>query len=279
MGTTSADSDTNSIIRQHATGPCVTLISRQHGTNESWVARRWRTLGLLAVLASVGGSTPGFAQTDDHGGHHDGTAGMFHVGNSAPYPMLRDASRTNRRKAHRLRAASLRSAVRFDTLEEATRRGYVPRADISPLYWPGLQHFRKRGPRFWGHVLNPRQPQALVFWCPSIGECRLAAFVYRAPPATPPTYGGLLGWHRHVTGGSWMTHVWLTANLATSLAQCAPFNALHARDPMLAWEPYKADVPMMDEACPDTTGLQQSPGDVASIGSDRERVPVAVPKR
>jgi hypothetical protein len=51
-----------------------------------------------------------------------------------------------------------------------------------------------------------------------------------------------------------MTHVWLTAHTATSLAQCAPFNALHGRDPLLAWEPYTADVPTVDEPCPDTSG-------------------------
>jgi hypothetical protein len=219
------------------------------------MARGARYLGLLAALAGVAGGAPAFAQTDDHGIPHDGSAGMMHLGNAAPYPMFRDAGRAHRRQARRLRLATLRNAVRVDTLEEATRRGYVPRADISPLYRPGLQHFRKRGPRFWGQVLNPRQPQALLFWCPSIGDCRLAAFVYRAPAGTPPTYGGLLGWHRHVPGGSWMTHVWLTAGTATSLAQCAPFNALHARDPGLAWEPYRADVPMIDEPCPDTVGL------------------------
>jgi hypothetical protein len=227
------------------------------------MARRTRTLGLLAALAGVGGSVPAFAQTDDHGMRHDRTAGRLHVGNAAPYPTLRGAGNANRRQARRLRLASLRSARRLDTVAEAARRGYVARADLSPLYRPGLQHFRKRGPRFWGRVLNPWRPQALVFWCPSIGDCRLAALVYRAPAGTPPTYGGLLGWHRHVAGGGWMTHVWLTARIATSLAQCAPFNALYARDRRLAWEPYTADVPTIDEPCPDTAGPYQGRGDLA----------------
>jgi hypothetical protein len=227
------------------------------------MTRRAQTVGLLAGLAAVVGSAPAVAQDNEHGVQHDRASGRLHVGNAAPYPAFHNARRGNRRKARALRLASLRSARRFDTLEEAARRGSVARADISPLYWPGLQHFRKHGTRVWGRVLNPRQPQALVFWCPSVGDCRLAAFMYRAPAKAPPTYGGLLGWHRHVGGRNWMTHVWLTADTATSLAQCAPFNALHERDPMLVWEPYTADVPMIDEPCPDTAGLDQGPGDMA----------------
>ena len=112
-------------------------------------------------------------------------------------------------------------------------------------------------------MLYPQQPQALVFWCPTVGECRLAAFMYRAAPRkTPPTYGSLLGWHRHSEGWSWMTHVWLTDTTRTSLAQCAPFNALHAHNPMLAWEPYQADVPMIDQPCPDTAGVPGGSADM-----------------
>ena len=62
----------------------------------------------------------------------------------------------------------------------------------------------------------------------------------------PPTYGGLLGWHRHATHATWMTHVWLTRSIRTALAQCAPVRAL----PALAWEPYVPDVPGVDEPCP-----------------------------
>jgi hypothetical protein len=87
--------------------------------------RRARTVGLLAALAGVVVSSPAVAQTVDHGMQHDGTAGMLHFGNSAAYPAIRNASRANRRKARKLRLASLRSAKRFDTLEEAARRGYL----------------------------------------------------------------------------------------------------------------------------------------------------------
>ena len=64
-----------------------------------------------------------------------------------------------------------------------------------------------------------------------------------------------------------MMHLWLTADTTPSLAQCAPFNALHARNPMLMWEPYRPDVPMIDEPCPDTAGLHGPPGGMATMSS------------
>lgn len=218
-------------------------------------------LAVSLVAVALLPRAPAFAQTETPGMDHHGMAGMLHLGNVAPYPTLREASRAHRREARKLHRATLRAAKGFDTLEGATRNGYVAQAELSPLYRPGLQHFRKHGVRSWGRVLYPRQPQALVFWCPSIGDCRLAGFMYRAAPRkTPDTYGGLLGWHRHSEGWSWMTHIWLTDTTRTSLAQCAPFNALYAHNPMLAWEPYQTDVSMIDEPCPDTAGLPGGSG-------------------
>jgi hypothetical protein len=204
------------------------------------------TVPLLAALALLW-SAPALAQTH---GHEPG--GVLHVGNALPYPELHGVALEQRRRARALRRATLRAAVRLDTPAEAIARGYVARAAVSPLYRPGLWHFRKRGVRFWGRVLEPRRPQALIFWCPSVGACRLAAFVFRAPPGRPPTYGGLLGWHRHATHATWMTHVWLTGAIRTALAQCAPFRALQAQNPALAWEPYVPDVPRVDAPCPDS---------------------------
>jgi hypothetical protein len=203
------------------------------------------TLPAIALLTGA----PAVAQDHGHGGD---LAGVFHVGNEAPYPMVRTATRANRRKARALSRATRRAAARYDTVEEAARRGYVADATLSPLYQPGLQHFRKNGTGFWGRLLDPRAPQGLVFWCPSSGDCRLAALIFRAPGRMmmPPTYGDLLGWHRHRAHGTWMTHVWLTRRANTALAQCAPFDAMHLYNPTLAWEPYVADVPMVDDPCP-----------------------------
>jgi hypothetical protein len=215
----------------------------------------WAVIGLVAVALVPAG--PARAQTHPH----DRLPEMLHVGNEAPYPSMGEASRANRRKARKLRLASLRAAARFDSVQKATELGYIVDPNLSPLYTPGLQHLRRNGVSSSGRRLYAPSPHALVFWCPSIGDCRLAALMYRVPPrGRPPTYGGLVGWHRHAVGWSWMTHVWLTATTRTSLAQCAPFKALRDRDPLLIWEPYQADVPMIDEPCPDTAGISPPPG-------------------
>jgi hypothetical protein len=198
----------------------------------------------IALLAGA----PAAAQDHAHGGE---LPGVFHVGNEAPYPKLRAAGPASRRKARALSLATQRAAARFDTVEEAARLGYVGNPALSSLDRPGLQHLRKNGLGFWGRLLDARAPQALVFWCPSVGDCALAALMFRAPRRMmPPTYGGLLGWHRHAEHGTWMTHIWLTRRAMTALAQCAPFDALHAYNPLLAWEPYVTDVAMVDDPCP-----------------------------
>jgi hypothetical protein len=185
--------------------------------------------------------------------HAHGTGAMLYSGNRAPYPDLTRASATDRRRADRLRLASNREAVRFATVALAEAAGYVADPTITPIYRPGLVHYRKNGANFWGRLLDPTAPQALIFWCPTSGECSLAAFMYRAP-ARPlaPTFGHIIGWHRHVPRGGWMMHAWLTGDLAASFAQCAPFNAMSAYNPSLVYERYQPDVPGVDEPCPDT---------------------------
>jgi hypothetical protein len=212
-------------------------------------------MGLVALILVPAG--PAHAQAHAH----DPSSGMLHVGNEAPYPAVAEASRAHRGKARRLRLGTLRAAPKFDAVQEAAQLGYVADPNLSPLYTPGLQHFRRNGVSSSGRRLYAPSPHALIFWCPSIGECRLAAFVYRVPPrGRPPTYGGLLGWHRHAANYSWMTHVWLTGSTRTSLAQCAPFNALRDRDPLLIWEPYQPDVSIFDEPCPETVGAPPASG-------------------
>lgn len=189
----------------------------------------------------------------DHGGsggHGTDAAPGLHVGNRTPYPALEQARGAHRRRAEALRVATNAAAARFATVAQAEAAGYVADPSITPIYIPGLVHYRKHGPNFWGRVLAPSAPQALIFWCPSAGDCSLAAFMYRAPATPlPETYGGLLGWHRHGERGHWMTHLWMTGSLAPALAQCAPFDALNAHNPLIAYERYRADIPGLDEPC------------------------------
>jgi hypothetical protein len=188
--------------------------------------------------------------------HAHGTGAMLYSGNRAPYPDLTRASAVTRGRADRLRLATNGEAARFATVALAEAAGYFADPAITPIYRPGLVHYRKNGPSYWGRLLDPTAPQALIFWCPTSGECSLAAFMYRAP-ARPlaPTFGHILGWHRHFPRGSWMMHQWLTGDLASAFAQCAPFNAMNAYNPSLVYERYRPDTPGVDEPCSDTTGL------------------------
>jgi hypothetical protein len=184
------------------------------------------------------------------GGHPHGESALTRLGNRAPYPAPERASAANLRRADALRLATIREAWRFETVALAEAAGYVADPAISPVHRPGLVHYRKGGVRFSGRLLDPRAPQALVFWCPASGQCALAAFMYRAlRQPLPPTYGHIVGWHRHDPTAGWMTHPWLTGDLRTAFAQCAPFAALSAHNPALVFEPYKADIPSLDEPC------------------------------
>ena len=201
------------------------------------------------------GTRPWTAAHAGAGGHDHHSDPRMRRGNHAPYPAIELASARNRRRAEALRAATSAHAPRYATVALAESRGYVADTSITPWYRPGIVHFRKHVTQFWGRLLDARKPQALIFWCPEAGDCQLVAFMYRAERGSrPPTYGGLLGWHRHDLGGTWMTHVWLTGDVTSALAQCAPFNAITAYNPLVSYVHYRPDIPDLDEPCPDTTG-------------------------
>jgi hypothetical protein len=184
-----------------------------------------------AVLAAPGGRAQ--ARVLMHGQ-------MEMVGDMNEFPDLAAAGRANVARARRLLRASRATAARFDTVAEAKRQGYVARR----VARPGFVHLRKHGPHFTGRKFDPEHPQALVFWCPSQGECRLAIYMYRAPAGKPPsTWGDLLMWHRHdrTPTASWMTHVWLLRHTRDGFATCAPAMALE-RDLGIQLEPYRSHI-------------------------------------
>jgi hypothetical protein len=176
-----------------------------------------RLMVMTTLVLVAGGS---FASADA-GGATQGHVTM--VGNMKAYPDLERAGQRNLRRARRLGRASRRTARRFDTLAEANRSGY----ETGHMARPGFVHARKHGPRFWGRILDPAAPQALVFWCPRHGRCRLTTYMFRAPAGSPPsTWRRLLQWHRHGPRGTWMTHVWLLPGTRAAFATCAPWPAL-----------------------------------------------------
>jgi hypothetical protein len=230
---------TGTLAATYARGTVSRRVGRCGSGTRNWTAERRGGAGRHHPPEHGGG-----------GGQPHGESALTRLGNRAPYPAPERASAPNVRRAEALRVATNGAAARFATVALAEAAGYVADPAISPIHRPGLVHYRKGGPRFWGRLLEPRAPQALVFWCPSAGECALAAFMYRAlPRLLPPTYGHILGWHRHDPADGWMTHVWLTGDVRTAFAQCAPFPALSAHNPALAYESYEADIPGLDEPC------------------------------
>jgi hypothetical protein len=186
------------------------------------------------------------ADGHSHGGH-------IVRGNPREYPP--DAilgSSKNARRLRALRIASEAAKSRFDTLAKLARLGYVldPVAATVPKPCPGTWHVRKHGAGMWGSFLDPTEPQALVYWCDSLGRWTLAAFMYRAPPtAKPPTFGGLMQWHKHADRATWMTHVWMVPDPRAAFATCVPFPAFE-RFSIFSYEPYTPDT-HIDVPCSD----------------------------
>jgi hypothetical protein len=177
--------------------------------------------------------------------------GHFLLGN--PYDYAPRRIRGASRYARLLRGFQRRvqAAGRRFPMARARRLGYA----LDNSYCPGLVHARKHGTAMWGPLLDPRQPQSLVYWCDARRHWTLAGMMFRAHGASrPPTFGRLIQWHKH--GGTrtatWMTHVWLVRDPLAAFATCAPFNAFSAAG-KFSYHRYIA-VPG-DQPCADTAGL------------------------
>ena len=145
----------------------------------------------LALVAPV-------ALSDEMGmGEGQGMGLMW--GDMSMYPKVENATVKQRDKATRLWRAVKRNATRFRSAKTAQRLGYrFNRTEVAMTGVPGVFHARKQGGRFWGRVLDPTAPQALLYWCTRSARCTLVAFMFRAPSdSKPPIYGPMLAWHRH----------------------------------------------------------------------------------
>ena len=121
---------------------------------------------------------------------------------------------------------------------------------------PDMVHARKRGTMFWGKVLDPSAPQSLMYWCGSDRKLVLAGAMFRAPgDVRPRSYGNLIQWHKHATSrtANWMTHLWLTRDMRSTWATCAPFLA-YEQAGMFSYEEYPWI--METKPCTDTPGYE-----------------------
>ena len=163
-----------------------------------------------------------------HTDHHSGTR-------PGEFPALASATPRQRKQARRLWLGTLRVAQDvFGDYQSALLQRYRR----YPLRWPRplLFHLRRRSYERDKAILDPRRPESLVYWWPKKGDPILLGFMYRAPLGRPPVFAGnLLAWHSHTEKGSrgdnQMTHVWLTRDLRSALANCLPVAQLQQAIP------------------------------------------------
>ncbi len=176
---------------------------------------------------------------DASGGHaHGGGGHAGHTTIGLPFGHLPDLDAAPAATVDRLRTlwqATRREGRRakYQTQAAAARAGYRRTSTRSTLPRPTVFHMRDDRLDDDGRQLDPRRPESLVFYLPPSGAPVLVAFMYRAETQRPPTFGGLLGYHRHGTHprAMPMTHVWLTGDLRSGLANCLPVEQLQAALP------------------------------------------------
>jgi hypothetical protein len=190
------------------------------------------------MLPDCTGPVRGFsAHAAGHGHRHHHS----HLSGTRPgrYPDLRAATPARRAQAHRLWRASVReSRGRFATYRRALRLGFEPLPGL-PSRRPQLFHLRHGGYAATPGSFDARRPESLVYWNPPRrGAPVLIAFMYRLRLGFRPRFAApLLGWHSHGAGGSQMTHVWLTGDLRSAIANCLPVGALEAALPRYRFDP------------------------------------------
>jgi hypothetical protein len=152
------------------------------------------------------------------------------MGGVAPYPDLAHASRAEAAQARQLWHGTRSAAAHhFTRWSAAWRAGYTS-LGLHPRH-PVIYHLRNGAYERDGATLDPRRPEALVYWLPRSGSPVLVGFMYRAPANRHPQFGGrILAYHRHMKdghmGATQMTHVWLTHDLRSAYARCLPVEAL-----------------------------------------------------
>lgn len=140
------------------------------------------------------------------------------------YPDLAAATAAQRAEAQRLWLGSKRAAKRlFPTPAAARRRGFRGHVKHVHRPVPFFFHLRNNHDIDDGRELDPRHPEAIVYWYDPPRPMRLVAFMYRVREGREPSYGGkLLPWHSHCDGFSVVMHAWFTNDLRSAFARRAP---------------------------------------------------------
>ena len=140
------------------------------------------------------------------------------------YPDLSKATAKERSEARRLWRRSKRSAKRlFPSPAAARRRGFRGHVEHVHRPVPFFFHYRKNANINDGRELDPRHPEAIVYWYDPPRPLLLVAIMYRAREGHEPRYGGSIPpWHSHCDESTVVMHTWFTNDLRSSYAERAP---------------------------------------------------------
>ena len=176
--------------------------------------RRRLTFAAVALLALAGPAISGSVAQ-----HHETPPKI-----DPEYPDLSAASDLERRQARSLWRQSKRSAKRrFSSPAAARRRGYNGRPHRVERPRPFFFHFRNNDYVHDGRELDPKHPEAIVYWYDPPKPMVLVAFMYRAREHHEPDFGGsIIPWHSHCDGWSVVMHTWFTDDLRSGFARLAP---------------------------------------------------------
>ena len=151
------------------------------------------------------------------------------------YPDLSVAPPEDVADANRLWLRSKRSAAKlFPTVAAARKQGY--KGHVSKINRPKPFFFHLRNTKLHddGRELDPRYPEAIVYWYDPPRPMVLVAFMYRVHEGKEPAYARtVLPWHSHCDGWSVVMHTWFTNDLRSGIARKPPrpeFSTAFGRD-------------------------------------------------
>ena len=183
------------------------------------------------------------AETDRRAGQH------IH---GPAFPDIGAANVKQLRQAQALRRNVWKAAERlFPTYDAALGLGYKPTPNLKPI--SQFFHLRNTYYNRDGVTFRSTRPESLVYWWRPNRKHLLVGFMFRVPKGPRPAFAGPIPiYHQHTGDTSTsdpMTHVWLTNNLVTAWANCAPIDDFEAVLPAFRWR--KADWTIPNAApCP-----------------------------
>lgn len=151
------------------------------------------------------------------------------------YPNLDVAPPQDVSDARRLWERSKRiAATRFPTVAATRKLGYKGHIKHIKRPKPFFFHLRNTKLHDDDRELDPRFPEAVVYWYDPPRPMVLVAFMYRVREGHEPARArSVLPWHSHCDGWSVVMHTWFTNDLRSGIARRPPrpeFSAAFGRD-------------------------------------------------